>query len=202
MELLIIRHGQSEADLLGVHEGRADFPLTALGEEQASKMAKYVAANFAPDIIVASPLKRASKTAQFLQEAVGCELQYFDELMELNNGILAGMDRNEAAIKYPLPEGGRPIHIPIEGGESELQLRQRAETMFYKILHDFKEHKRIAIVSHGGFISNFLKVFFKQHSDSLIFATGDTGIHHLEIKEGTNIIRFINKQDHLVTSHT
>ena len=31
MKLLIIRHGQSEADLLDVHEGRADFPLTALG---------------------------------------------------------------------------------------------------------------------------------------------------------------------------
>ncbi len=26
MILLIIRHGQSEADLLDVHEGRADFP--------------------------------------------------------------------------------------------------------------------------------------------------------------------------------
>ena len=200
MELLIIRHGQSEADLLGVHEGRADFPLTALGEEQASKMAKYVAANFAPDIIVASPLKRASKTAQFLQEAVGCELQYFDELMELNNGVLAGMDRKEAALKYPLPEGGRPAHIAIEGGESELQLRQRAEYMLYKIQHDFKEHKRIAIVSHGGFISNFLKVLLKQHSDSLIVATGDTGIHRLEIKGDTRIIHFINKQDHLVTN--
>lgn len=198
MELLIIRHGQSEADLLGVLEGRADFPLTALGEEQASKMAKFVTANFSPDIIVASPLKRASKTAQLLQEAVGCELQYFDELMELNNGVLAGMDRKEAALKYPLPEGGRPVHIPIEGGESVLQLRQRAEYMFYKLLHDFKDQRRIAIVSHGGFISNFLKVFLKQHSESLLIATGDTGIHLVEIKDDTRIIRFLNKQDHLL----
>ena len=197
VELIIIRHGQSEADLLGVHEGRVDFPLTVLGEQQARKMANYVAANYAPDIIVTSPLKRASKTAQILREAVGCELQYFDELMEYNNGILAGMDRKEAAINYPLPKNGRPIHMEIVGGESELQLRQRAEYMFYKILHDYKEFQRVAIVSHGGFISNFMKVFFKQHSESIIFATGDTGIHLVEITEDKRIIRFLNKQNHL-----
>jgi 2,3-bisphosphoglycerate-dependent phosphoglycerate mutase len=28
MEILLIRHGESEADLLQVHEGRADFELT------------------------------------------------------------------------------------------------------------------------------------------------------------------------------
>ena len=197
MELIIIRHGQSEADILGVHEGRADFPLTALGEKQAKKMARFVATNYTPDIIVASPLKRASKTAQLLQEAVGCELQFFDELMEYNNGVLAGMNRKEAAIKYPLPKGGRPIHIEIDGGESELQLLQRAEYIFYKILHDYKELQRVAIVSHGGFISNFMKVFFKQHSESILFATGDTGIHLVEITEDRRIIRFLNKQNHL-----
>ncbi|MFB1082586.1 phosphoglycerate mutase family protein [Jeotgalibacillus sp. JSM ZJ347] len=45
---LIIRHGQSEADLLNIREGRADFPLTELEEIQARKMAKYVAVNFNP----------------------------------------------------------------------------------------------------------------------------------------------------------
>lgn len=27
MDILLIRHGQSEADILNVHEGRADFSL-------------------------------------------------------------------------------------------------------------------------------------------------------------------------------
>jgi 2,3-bisphosphoglycerate-dependent phosphoglycerate mutase len=31
MEILLIRHGESEADLLQVHEGRADFELTDRG---------------------------------------------------------------------------------------------------------------------------------------------------------------------------
>ena len=28
MQILLIRHGESEADILNVHEGRADFELT------------------------------------------------------------------------------------------------------------------------------------------------------------------------------
>lgn len=28
MQILLIRHGQSKTDLLDVHEGKADFPLT------------------------------------------------------------------------------------------------------------------------------------------------------------------------------
>ena len=33
MLLLLIRHGESEADLLDVHEGRADFELTERGHK-------------------------------------------------------------------------------------------------------------------------------------------------------------------------
>ncbi len=71
----MIRHGESEADLLEVHEGRADFPLTEVGETQARKMAATVAKEYPPEIILASTLKRASGTAKILQEAIGCELK-------------------------------------------------------------------------------------------------------------------------------
>ena len=31
MRILVVRHGESEADILNVHEGRADFDLTEKG---------------------------------------------------------------------------------------------------------------------------------------------------------------------------
>ncbi|MFJ5770982.1 histidine phosphatase family protein [Psychrobacillus sp. NPDC093180] len=198
MELLIIRHGQSEADLLGVHEGRADFPLTALGEQQATKMTAYVAAHFPPDIILTSPLKRAKATALLLQEEIGCQLIEEQELMEFNNGVLAGLAREEAAVKYPLPPNGRPAHIPIESGESELEFRFRAEKIFHQIVYDYQGYKRVAVISHGGLISQFLKAYLQQPiSSQHFFATGDTGIHLLEIKEGKRVIRFLNRLEHL-----
>ena len=194
VELLIIRHGQSEADLLGVHEGRADYPLTVLGEEQARRMAQYVSANVRPDIILASPLKRAKQTAAILQEAVGCELIEDKELMEFNNGVLAGLSRKEAALAYPLPEGGRPIHVPIQEGESALDLRFRAERTFHRLVHDYQQYSRVAIVSHGGFISNFLAAALNlpNHSKTS-FATGDTGFHLIGVNGDARTVFFLNR---------
>ncbi|MET0959781.1 MAG: histidine phosphatase family protein [Psychrobacillus psychrotolerans] len=198
MELLIIRHGQSEADLLGVHEGRADFALTKLGELQANTMGAYVAEHLPPDIILASPLLRAKGTAEILQKFVGCNLLIETDLMEFNNGVLAGLSKEVTRVKYPLPLGGRPLHIPIEQGESELEFRFRAERTFHKIMQDYQGYNRVAIVSHGGFISQFIKAFLKQPNVSEFgFATGDTGLHLLEIKENARIIRFLNNQQHL-----
>ncbi|WP_066390373.1 histidine phosphatase family protein [Neobacillus mesonae] len=198
MELLIIRHGQSEADLLGVHEGRADFPLTELGKEQAKRMAEYVAIHYPPDIILSSPLKRAQSTAFILQKTVGCELVEDPNLMEFNNGVLAGLSREVAAAKYPLPTNGRPAHIPIQDGESELDFRFRAERVFHKIIYNYREFDRVAVVSHGGLISNLLKAFLRQSpTNKFAFATGDTGFHLIEIKNERRIVKFLNNQEHL-----
>lgn len=197
IELLLIRHGQSEADLIDVLEGRADFSLTELGQAQARKMATYIAKEYPPALILASPLKRASQTANILQEAIGCHIKYSDDLLELNNGVLAGMPKEEAAVKYPLPKGGRPVHIPIEGGESELDLRYRAERILRQVLHDYEGATRIAIVSHGGLISSVIQAFLQIPVGDVVFATGDTGIHLLEIREDLRVVRFMNRQDHL-----
>ena len=63
----------------------------------------------------------------------------------------------------------------------------------------YQSYDRVAIVSHGGLISQFIKAFLKQPNTSEdIFVTGDTGIHLLEIKENAKIIRFLNKQEHLL----
>lgn len=97
VEILLIRHGESEADLLKVHEGRADFPLTEKGLDQAKKMAKFVSLHFPPEIILASPLKRAKRTAEILREEIGCRLIIEPDLMEYNNGVLAGLSKDEGA---------------------------------------------------------------------------------------------------------
>lgn len=200
MELLLIRHGESEADLLNVHEGRADFPLTEKGFNQAKKMAQYVAEHFPPSIIMASPLKRAKTTAMVLQEAVGCKIIFKDDLMEYNNGVLAGLSREEAIQKFPIPVGGRPKHVPIKGGESELEFRYRTEITWSQILSDYNDLERIAIISHGGTISNLIKSILSiPVENQLVFPTGDTGMHLIEMKDNKKIIRFLNNQNHLIT---
>lgn len=197
MHIYLIRHGQSEADLTGVHEGRADFPLTSLGQQQAGLLAKKMN-EYDPQVILSSSLKRAHRTAEILQKRLECPLEIHDTLMEFNNGVLAGMDRKEALERYPMPEGGRPYHVPIEGGESELEFRFRAEEWVHRLRAEYGNYSRVVIVSHGGWISQLLKAFLDLPvTNTSVFATGDTGVHGLEWRENQKIIRFLNNQDHL-----
>src|SRR5687768_2228091 len=62
--LVLLRHGRSRADDEGVHEGRYDSPLTAVGRDQATRLAQHwreAGTHF--DRIVCSSLVRARETA-------------------------------------------------------------------------------------------------------------------------------------------
>ncbi len=61
MKILIIRHGESQADILKVHEGRADFELTERGHRQAEAMSEYVSKNYQIKKYITVPLKERRK---------------------------------------------------------------------------------------------------------------------------------------------
>ena len=82
MEILVVRHGQSIADLEYRHEGRADFELTELGCRQARNAAKWIKEHYEIDIILSSPLKRTAKTSEFISEETDVDINFEDELME------------------------------------------------------------------------------------------------------------------------
>lgn len=198
MKLLVIRHGQSEADILNVMEGRADFNLTNVGKQQAQRMADWVANRYKINKIFASPLKRASQTAGFLKERTGIDIVYDNDLMEWQNGLIAGMPRAEAIEKYPPPEAKHP-HTAMYGQESEIQFRMRAETVLSKIINENPPGDTIAIVSHGGLI---MRLFYSFISAPLtpnvhISYTGDTGIHEWHVNGDKREIIHVNLQHHL-----
>lgn len=198
MDILLIRHGESEGDILHVHEGRADLLLTDHGRRQAREMAKVVKEKYMPEVIWASTLKRARETAEILSQETGLKVIEDDDLREFNNGVLAGLPYAEAKTRYPEPEGGRKPHVPIEDGESALEFRFRAETVLSKIITESEGRKRIAIVSHGRMISNLLSAFLKLPAISdTYFLTGDTGIHLLRINGDKKAVMFLNDCGHL-----
>ena len=177
MRLLIVRHGESEADLLDVHEGRADFALTERGHRQAQAMAEYVAANYHVDRIYASTLTRAMQTARHLSDATGVPIRPESDLMEFNNGLLAGLPHKEAAEKYPqVPD--LPPDKSVYGQESLVEFRARAEKMLTIILAEITDDGTVAVVTHGGTTNQLYHAFLKLPvKDGMFFSTADTGIH-------------------------
>ena len=197
MRLIIVRHGESEADILNVHEGRADFHLTERGRAQAEALGMYIRDNYKVDKIYASPLKRAYETAQHISDKFAVSIITEDLLMEFNNGLIAGLSREEADEKYPyIPE--LPIHEAVYGQESKLEFRHRAEVAVSKILSESKEDETVLVVSHGGMINQLFHALLKLPVEGgSVFITGDTGIHEWIIKNETKYLVKMNWQDHL-----
>ncbi len=177
MKLLVIRHGESEADLIDVHEGRADFALTERGHRQADAMANYVAKNYNISKIYASTLTRAKQTAEHLSEKTGIPIIFDENLMEFNNGLLAGLPRAVVREKYPIVPD-LPIDKSVYGQESQVKFRQRAENALARVIQEAQTNETIAIVSHGGMINQLYRSLFNMPVDCMFFFnTADTGIH-------------------------
>ncbi len=196
MKLLVIRHGESEADLLDVHEGRADFALTERGHRQAEAMANYVADNYDISKIYASTLTRAKQTAQHLSDKTGISIVFDENLMEFNNGLLAGLPRAVVREKYPeVPD--LPIDKAVYGQESQVEFRQRAENALSRIMNEAENDETIAVVSHGGMINQLYRSFFNMPVDCIyFFNTADTGIHIWSLTDRERRVIKANYDEH------
>lgn len=199
MKLLIIRHGESEADLMDVHEGRADFELTGRGHRQAEAMSRFVKESYEISAIYCSTLKRAFQTATHLSDATGVQLTPDDMLMEFNNGLIAGMERSAAREKYPYIEN-LPVHVSVYEQESMLEFRFRADYILSKIISDTAStasDATVAVITHGGMINQLYRSFLRLPIDSdIIFCTGDTGIHSWLVGGKTRRVLMANYTGH------
>ncbi len=128
MRIILVRHGESEWNRLGIYQGQEDAPLSELGLRQADALASRLQ-HEKIDTIYTSPLQRARKTAEaiakfhttvpFVQE---------DALMEIHHGIWQGLPASEVRDHYPelLEEWRRfPTRIQMPGGESFSNILKR-----------------------------------------------------------------------------
>jgi broad specificity phosphatase PhoE len=81
--LILVRHGQTDANARRLLLGRLDVELNELGRRQAAAMA---AALPRPDRVISSPLRRATETAA----AFGRPVDVDDRWIELDYGDLDG----------------------------------------------------------------------------------------------------------------
>jgi len=201
IDLFIMRHGQSEADLLDRYEGRADFPLTDLGREQARLAGAWFAQRFTVDRLIGSTLKRAAETARIVAEALRVTVEYDDELMEMNNGELAGLPRTEGKKHFAHLFVGRSelaLHQSFPGGETPAQFRARAEMVLSRLVDETPDGGRVLLVTHGGMTNALFRSFLRLPVDTrFALTTGDTGIHHLQLNGDNRRIRFANSLAHL-----
>ena len=69
--ILLVRHGESEGNVLGVFTGHSGYPLSELGHAQAARTAEYIRAHYQVDAVYSSDLPRAFQTAEYTAKAFG-----------------------------------------------------------------------------------------------------------------------------------
>jgi probable phosphoglycerate mutase len=118
--IILVRHGETEANAGGLLQGRSDRGLTERGRRQAAA----VAAALAPvsgrgATVVSSPLRRARETA----EAFGGPVVVDERWIELDYGEFDG--RDALALRSSLTHGWSDPEWAPPGGESLADVTRR-----------------------------------------------------------------------------
>lgn len=157
LEVIFVRHGESEMNRQGLYCGWTNSVLTENGVSQAEIVGKKLA-HEKIDLIITSDLDRCLMTAQIINKSHKSKLIKETSLKELNFGDWEGLSYDMICKEYPkeVKEWQEDyISFIMPNGESLFQMHQRVNTAFYKIVNKYKEGK-ILIVSHSGVIRSIL----------------------------------------------
>ena len=194
MNLILIRHGQSEWNALNQFTGWKDPDLTAKGIEEAhnaGKIIKNLKINF--DLVFTSALVRAQNTAEIILKEINQPLSTIKNqaLNERNYGDLAGLNKDNARKRW----GDEQVHIwrrsydiPPPGGESLKDTGERVLPFFMKeILPHVCEGKNVLVAAHGNSLRSLIKFLDNISDEDIVKLEIPTGapIHYVINEDGS-----------------
>jgi probable phosphoglycerate mutase len=173
MILVLVRHGQSEANLHTYYTGQMDVPLTEFGRQQAAAI-RPILRQFSFDKIYSSDLQRASSTCEVAADGAAYEVTKL--LREYDVGSLEGIELS----KSPLRRDGVPQYPDYTpyGGENVTMVRRRARE-FLSMLEK-SDYRYVAAFSHFGFINCIFKELLDANYRSGVIKTENCAVHVLE----------------------
>lgn len=162
VEALLVRHGESTANVDGIWQGRLDYELSERGRDQALRAGRLLA-GIAPARIYSSPLVRAARSALLIAGEIGYppgELEYLDGLTERGGGMLEGHTWDGFESVHPelarrffeLPDEERWEYLGAESTASALA-RMRGALGWMQDHH--LPGETVVVVSHGGLLGSF-----------------------------------------------
>jgi probable phosphoglycerate mutase len=191
MELLLIRHGLPE-HVETTDGSPADPPLSALGRQQAERMAEWLEGERI-DRLYSSPMIRARETAGPLARALSLDV-------ELDGGV-AEYDRH-ASSYVPverLKEVDYERWLRLMQGETDVDFEVFTQQVIAAVenIVDANPGRRVAITSHGGVI-NVWTAHVIGFRPRLFFNPDYTSINrYLCASSGERSVRTLNEAVHL-----
>ncbi len=204
--VILVRHGQCQANVAGVSLGRRDSPLTDLGRRQAAAVARALAAEPVVQVI-ASPLSRAADTAATIAAEHGHHVQTEEALVEMDIGEMEGLTWAAARERYAAFIerwiGDETAALTMPQGESLRQVQERAWPILAPYLETNaddtnSDHPTTILVSHNFVIRTLVCAALDLDLNRWRqFELDLTGRTVFERRRGGTVLRTLNDASHL-----
>lgn len=151
MDLLLVRHGQTDWNLEQRVMGRSDTPLNAKGVEQIRRLKGWLD-EIEIHAVYSSPLKRTLQTTDILMEGRnGLPVLHEPGVQEIDYGDWVGMTFPEVEAKFGESYQAyrfRPSRMQIPGGEAMVDVQKRGVSAI-EAMREKHEGKRVLVVTHS-----------------------------------------------------
>jgi alpha-ribazole phosphatase/probable phosphoglycerate mutase len=164
MNLLLIRHGQTDWNLAQRFQGQSDIPLNETGRKQANALAERLAAEDF-DAVYSSDLQRAAETASIILQMSGCKPDLYPapRLREVNFGDWEGLTYDKIKAKHPEALAAWEADIfknAPPNGETLEELSVRVQSMLDE-LREKHDDQNVLVVAHGGVLQTLICLALK-----------------------------------------
>ena len=151
MNLILVRHGETEANRRGLIQGVSAAPLNARGLAQAEAAARAVEPE-APFALYASPLLRAAQTADAIARRAGVQPATDEGLIEMDVGEFEGLTGRE--LRESFPDVMRrwdedAFHTTLPGGESLSDVQTRAWGALQALAERHETDETVVAATHN-----------------------------------------------------
>ncbi len=172
--VVLVRHGQTAANVQQRWQGHSDWPLDDQGRTQAERLAFSMPP---VDLVYASPLARAAETAAAVADHQGRPVRTDTDLREIGFGAWENLTSEEIATSDP--EGWHALMAGVDvargrDGETFVGVRRRMAGVIDRIAAE-NTGRTVGVVSHGGATRAYL-----------------TGLLHLDFPDRQRIATLAN----------
>lgn len=198
--IYIVRHGQTEWNLLGKTQGHGNSDLTPKGIEQAELLADSMT-KYPIDYIYSSDLGRAYQTAEIIGNKLSIEVEKTEALREMNFGTWEGRIIKDIIEEDPeLYKMWRnePHLAKIPQGETLSQIKERTDA-FIKEINEKYDGKHIVLVTHSLCTRIMLLSFLDSDVKNIYrINQANTALNIIELRDYGPVVMKMNDTTHII----
>lgn len=192
LEILLIRHGQTDWNVERRIMGNQPIGLNTTGKTQIKQLASALKP-LTFDFIYSSPLQRTQETSQIINEGRNLNIELHANLREIEYGDWIGKTFQEIKALPEYVEYYRSPHLPVcRNGESLKGVQERGVEFIEALRKEIKKGRAV-LVSHADWIKCVLLHYLNISLSQIYqFRIDNASVSYLTLEENRERVISIN----------